>query len=200
MTKQVDFIFDFASPNAYLVHKMLPDFAAKNKASFNYIPCLLGGIFKSTNNQPPMLAFGDIPKKMAYESAVMARWTQRYGLNDFKMNPHFPINTVALMRCAIVAQTRDELPAFIDAMLVPMWEAGADLGDPAIIAQELDKAGFDAPHYMETITTDPIKQKLIENTAAAVERGCFGIPTFYYDGHQFFGKDHLAELEYHLNK
>lgn len=200
MTKNVDFIFDFASPNAYLVHKVLPDFAKRTGASFHYIPCLLGGIFKQTNNQAPMLAFGDIPNKLAYEGEVIARFIARHGLDKFKMNPHFPINTVQLMRATLVAEAEDKLMPFIDAMVKAMWEDGLHLGDAEVLEKAMSDSGFDGAHYIKTISDPAIKQKLIDNTQNATERGAFGIPSFFYNGQMFFGKDHMHELEHYLSQ
>ncbi len=194
-TKTVDFIFDFASPNAYLVHNVLPGIADRTGATFRYIPCLLGGIFKATGNRAPMVAFGGIPNKLAYEQLEMRRFIEKHGLSDFKMNPHFPVNTVLLQRGALVAERNGGLMDYIEAGLAAMWETGVKMDDPEAYAAAMDKAGFDGAALAEQAQEPGIKQKLIDNTQAAVDRGAFGIPSFFVGGAMFFGKERLDQVE-----
>ncbi|MDA8624231.1 2-hydroxychromene-2-carboxylate isomerase [Alphaproteobacteria bacterium] len=195
MSKTVDFIFDFASPNAYLVHKIVPEIEARTGASFNYIPCLLGGIFKATGNQAPMIAFGDIKNKPEYEALEMQRFIARHNLTDFKMNPHFPVISLMLVRGALVAERDGYLMKYIDAMVDAMWEQGLKLDDPEVLHKAYADAGFDADKIMTDMSDDAIKAKLMENTNAAVARGAFGIPTFFVGGEIFFGKERLGQVE-----
>ena len=195
MSKTVDFIFDFASPNAYLVHKIVPEIEARTGASFNYIPCLLGGIFKATGNQAPMIAFGDIKNKPEYEALEMQRFIARHNLTDFKMNPHFPVISLMLVRGALVAERDGYLMKYIDAMVDAMWEQGLKLDDPEVLHKAYADAGFDADKIMTDMSDDAIKAKLMENTNAAVARGAFGIPTFFVGDEIFFGKERLGLVE-----
>ncbi|MBT5517748.1 MAG: 2-hydroxychromene-2-carboxylate isomerase [Rhodobiaceae bacterium] len=195
MSQIIDFIFDFASPNAYLVHKIVPEIEARTGAKFNYIPCLLGGIFKSTNNQAPMIAFGEIPNKMAYENLEMQRFIDRHGLTKFKMNPHFPVNTLMLVRGAIAAQKDGFLPAYIDAMVAALWEQGLKLDDPEVLHKAYADAGFDADALMTQMSDPEVKAELVANTEQAVNRGAFGIPTFFVGDDMFFGKERLDQVE-----
>ena len=195
MSKTVDFIFDFASPNAYLVHKVVPEIEARTGASFNYIPCLLGGIFKATGNQAPMIAFGDIKNKPEYEALEMQRFIARHNLTDFKMNPHFPVISLMLVRGALVAERDGYLMKYIDAMVDAMWEQGLKLDDPEVLRKAYADAGFDADKIMTDMSDDAIKAKLMENTNAAVARGAFGIPTFFVGDEIFFGKERLGQVE-----
>ncbi|CAI8191899.1 MAG: 2-hydroxychromene-2-carboxylate isomerase [Alphaproteobacteria bacterium] len=195
MSKTVDFIFDFASPNAYLVHKIVPEIEARTGAHFNYIPCLLGGIFKATGNQAPMIAFGGIKNKPEYDVLEMQRFITRHNLTGFKMNPHFPVISLMLMRGALVAERDGYLMAYIDAMIDAMWEQGLKLDDAEVLHKALADAGFDADKIMADMDDDPIKAKLIENTEAAVARGAFGIPTFFVGDEIFFGKERLGQVE-----
>ncbi|HCL48677.1 MAG: 2-hydroxychromene-2-carboxylate isomerase [Alphaproteobacteria bacterium] len=195
MSKTVDFIFDFASPNAYLVHKIVPEIEARTGASFNYIPCLLGGIFKATGNQAPMIAFGDIKNKPEYEALEMQRFIARHNLTDFKMNPHFPVISLMLVRGALVAERDGYLMKYIDAMVDAMWEQGLKLDDPEVLHKAYADAGFDADKIMTDMSDDAIKAKLMENTNAAVARGAFGIPTFFVGDEIFFGKERLGQVE-----
>lgn len=195
MSKTVDFIFDFASPNAYLVHKIVPEIEARTGASFNYIPCLLGGIFKATGNQAPMIAFGDIKNKPEYEALEMQRFIARHNLTEFKMNPHFPVISLMLVRGALVAERDGYLMKYIDAMVDAMWEQGLKLDDPEVLHKAYADAGFDANKIMTDMSDDAIKAKLMENTNAAVARGAFGIPTFFVGDEIFFGKERLGQVE-----
>lgn len=195
MTKTVDFIFDFASPNAYLCHKVLPEISARTGAAFNYIPCLLGGIFKSTGNQAPMMAFNGIKGKLEYDGLEMQRFIKKHALTKFAMNPHFPVNTLLLMRGAVAAEMDGRLMAYVDAGVAHMWEEGLKMDDPDVYADAMTKAGFDGADLLARTQDPAVKQKLVDNTAAAVERGCFGIPTFYVGDEIFFGKERLGQME-----
>ena len=195
MSKTVDFIFDFASPNAYLVHKVVPEIEARTGASFNYIPCLLGGIFKATGNQAPMIAFGDIKNKPDYDMIEMQRFIERHALTDFKMNPHFPVNSLMLVRGALVAERDGYLAKYIDAMVDAMWAQGLKLDDPEVLHKAYADAGFDADTLMSDMGDEAIKAKLMENTSAAVARGAFGIPTFFGGDEIFFGTERLGQIE-----
>ena len=195
MSKTVDFIFDFASPNAYLVHKIVPEIEARTGAVFNYIPCLLGGIFKATGNQAPMIAFGGIKNKPEYDAIEMQRFITRHNLNGFKMNPHFPVISLMLVRGALVAERDGYLMKYIDAMIDALWEQELKLDDPEVLHKALADAGFDADKIMTDMGDEAIKAKLLENTNAAVERGAFGIPTFFVGDEIFFGKERLGQVE-----
>lgn len=195
MSKTVDFIFDFASPNAYLVHKIVPEIEARTGSTFNYIPCLLGGIFKATGNQAPMIAFGGIKNKPEYDAIEMQRFITRHNLTGFKMNPHFPVISLMLVRGALVAERDGYLMKYIDAMVDAMWEQGLKLDDAEVLQKALADAGFDADKIMTDMSDEAIKAKLLENTNAAVERGAFGIPTFFVGDEIFFGKERLGQVE-----
>ena len=195
MSKTIDFIFDFASPNAYLVHKVLPALLERTGASVRYIPCLLGGIFKATNNKAPFVQFGEIPSKMAYERLEMMRFIKAHSISSFKMNPHFPINTIIIMRGAIVAQQDGVLDRYIDAVLSEMWELGTNLGDADTVAAALTAHGFDGAAMIARTQDQGVKDQLAANTEAAVARGAFGIPSFFVGDELFFGKERLGQVE-----
>lgn len=198
MTKTVDFIFDFGSPNAYLAQKALSSVVERTGATVNYIPCLLGGIFKATNNKPPMLAFGGVKGKLAYEMLEMQRFVKTHGLSKFQMNPNFPVNTLIMMRGAIAAEQDGKLEAYIEAGLKYMWEDGLKMDDPDIFADAFTEAGFNGADLLARTQDPDIKAKLAANTEATVARGAFGIPTFYIGDEMYFGKDRLAQVEAEL--
>ena len=196
----IDFIFDFASPNAYLAHGVIPAMETRTGAKFNYIPCLLGGIFKATNNLPPMVAFAEIPAKLAYQKLEMQRFIAKHELDKFAFNPHFPINTLQLIRGAIAAHSDGYLMDYINAMLPCMWEHGLKMDDADVLYAAFADAGFDADRLTQQMRDDTIKAQLIANTNAAVERGAFGVPTFYVGDEMFFGKETLIQIENLINK
>jgi 2-hydroxychromene-2-carboxylate isomerase len=195
MTKTVEFIFDFGSPNAYLVHKIVPAVEQRTGARFTYVPCLLGGIFKATGNQSPMSAFAGVKNKLQYEERERDRFVAKHRLGAFRWNPHFPVNTLTIMRGAIAAEMDGELARYVDAMFRGMWEEERKLDDPAVILETLASAGFDAKRYQQRVQDPDVKDKLVANTSHAVERGAFGSPTFFIGGEMWFGKERLRDIE-----
>jgi 2-hydroxychromene-2-carboxylate isomerase len=200
MPKTLDFIFDFASPNAYLAYHALPPILERTGAQLQVIPCLLGGIFKATGNQAPMLAFAGVRGKLEYDQLEIRRFIQTHGLNRFRVNPFFPVNTLLLMRGAIGAQRDGQLETYLNAGLCSMWEQGLKMDDPTVFVQAMDGAGLDGQALLAASHDPAVKATLIANTEAAVERGAFGIPTFYVGGEMFFGKERLAQVEEELTK
>ena len=191
----VEFLFDFGSPNAYLSHKLVPEIEARTGAKFVYTPVLLGGLFKLTGNQAPMLAFGNIPNKLRYESLEMQRFIRRHGLTQFRMNPHFPVNTLQIMRGAVAAQVAGLFESYVDHVCADMWERGRKMDDPAVIRASLEEASLPADELIALSQSDEVKATLLANTQKAAERGAFGIPTFFVGEEIFFGKDRLRDVE-----
>ena len=200
MTKTVDFYFDFASPNAYLSHQVVPGIEERTGAKFNYIPVLLGGIFKLTNNKPPMEAFFGILNKNEYQSVEMERFQKRHEITKFKMNPHFPVMSLQIIRGAIGAQRDGYLDKYIEEVLKHMWEEPKKMDDPEVIKEAFTESGFDADRLMDQMQDPDIKSQLIANTEEAVKRGTFGIPTFFVGDDIYFGKDTLWQVEEALAK
>lgn len=190
----IEFIFDFASPNAYLTHRVLPKRAAAAGLTVTYTPCLLGGIFKLANNQAPMIAYAQIPAKMNYERLEFTRFVGAHGLRDFKWNSHFPVTTLFLMRGAIAAQQDGALEAYVEAGMRAMWEDGDNMAEPEIYAAALDRYGLDGQHYLAQTQMAEIKGQLAANTDDAVARGVFGIPSFFVGEDLFFGKERLEQV------
>jgi 2-hydroxychromene-2-carboxylate isomerase len=192
---RVQFYFDFGSPNAYLAHKVIPGIEARTGARFEYVPILLGGVFKLTNNKPPMLAFGEVKGKLAYEQRETERFIKRHAVTAFKFNPHFPVNTLQLMRLAVAAEQEGVLAPYVDAAFHHMWEAPKKMDDPAVIRAALTQSGLGADRLIAASQTDPVKQRLLANTEAAVAHGVFGSPSFLVGEELFFGKDRLRDVE-----
>ena len=195
MTKTVDFIFDFGSPNAYLSYQVLPAIAARHGATVNIVPALLGGIFKATNNRSPMEAFGAVKGKLAYEQLETKRFIARHGLTKFRFNPNFPVNTLLIMRGLVAAQRMGMAEAYVPAALSGMWEQGLKMDNAEVVARLVAAAGLDAPALLDATQNPDVKQALIASTEAAVARGVFGIPTFFVGEEMFFGKDRLGQVE-----
>lgn len=199
---QIDFYFDFGSPNAYLTNKVLPQILDRTGATVRYIPILLGGVFKATGNQPPWQAFADVPSKVGYEELEFKRFVVKHQLFDFKMNPNFPINTLALMRGAagFELQGQEALNNYINDMLVGMWEEGVNFNDMEAAGAALAKAGYSPEEFLAMIGSDEVKEKLKQNTTDAVARGVFGIPTIFVGDEMFFGKERLGQIEEEIVK
>lgn len=195
MTKTLELIFDFGSPNAYLAMKALPELLDRTGADLIITPCLLGGIFKATGNKAPMIQYADAPAKLAYENLEMRRFIEKHRLTKFRLNPHFPVNTLTIMRGAIVAGDEGNLDDYVHAVNRAMWEDGLKMDDPEVIATFLSASGFDGPALLSRTQEPEIKAKLVANTEAAVARGVFGIPTFFVGDEIFFGKDRLGQVE-----
>ena len=191
----VIFYFDFGSPNAYLSHKVIPQIEARSGAKFAYVPALLGGIFKATGNQSPAQAFAGIPSKLAYERLETQRFVRRHRITEFAMNPHFPVNTLQIMRGAVAAQVEGVFEPYVEAVFRAMWVDGLKMDDPAVIRQALEAAGLPAEALIARSADPEVKARLIANTEGAVANGVFGSPSFLVGEEVFFGKDRLRDVE-----
>lgn len=198
MPKTIEFIFDFGSPNGYLSWKALQGIAARTGADVKLVPALLGGIFKLTGNRSPVEAYAGIQGKLAYENLETRRFVAKHGLTAFAMNPHFPVNTLLIMRGLIAARRAGVGEAYLAAVLAAMWERGLKMDDPAVVAEVLTQAGLDAKAILEATQDPEVKAELMANTEAAAARGVFGIPTFFVGDEMFFGKDRLGQVEEEL--
>lgn len=199
MAKTLDFVFDFGSPNAYFAYKALPDILERTGSSLNLIPCLLGGIFKATGNTSPMVAFSNVKGKLDYERLEVNRFIKKHGIKDFKFNPHFPVNTLMMMRGAIIAEQDNKLAKYVDLCMRSVWENELKMDDPEVFASTLNNAGFDGDNILQQSQENTsVKAQLAENTESVVARGAFGVPTFYIGDEMFFGKDRLQQVEEEL--
>jgi 2-hydroxychromene-2-carboxylate isomerase len=188
MGKTVEFYFDFGSPASYLAWTQLPDIAARAGAQIAWRPVLLGGIFQATGNRSP----AEIPAKGVYMFRDLARFAQRYGV-PFNLNPHFPINTLQLMRGAIAFQHRkpESFQRYVEAIFKAIWVDGLNLNDPAAVGGVLGRAGLNPQEVLAMVGEQEIKDKLRAETDAAVKRGLFGVPTMFVEEEMFFGQDRL---------
>ena len=159
------------------------------------VPCLLGGIFKATGNQSPVQAYAGVKGKLDYFRLEIQRFVEKHELRNFSFNPNFPVNTLTMMRGAIVAEMDGRLADYVEAGMTHMWEQGMKMDDPEVFASAMTKAGFEGQAMLERMQDPMVKAKLVNHTAGAVDRGAFGIPTFYVGDEMYFGKDRLEEVE-----
>lgn len=196
-TKTIELIFDFVSPNGYLIWGPLKDIVHEHGATLKITPVFLGGMHKQTGNAPPFMRDADVKGKNAYAMLEMNRFIAKYGLDRFKMNPKFPFNSITLLRLLIAAE-ESQRDALVELMLAAIWEDGVDGSDKEAIAGVLDNAGFNAEDLLARTQDPVIKQQLVDNTERAVERGAFGIPTMFVDigggEEMFFGKERLGQI------
>ncbi|KMW59830.1 2-hydroxychromene-2-carboxylate isomerase family protein, glutathione-dependent [Candidatus Rhodobacter oscarellae] len=194
MSQEIELLYDFGSPNAYLVEAVLPGIAARHGATIKRVPVLLGGIFKSMKNQPPMQRFAEVPAKIDYMRVEMDRFIAKHQV-PFQWNPHFPVLTTPLMRGAVFAQGKDWEAEYVAAVYKACWVDGLNMTDPEVIAAALEGAGLPAGEILAAAQDPEVKAGLFATTGAAVERGVFGIPTMFLGDEMFFGKDALYPLE-----
>ena len=192
---RVEFHFDFGSPNAYLAHLVIPEIERRTGAKFDYVPVLLGGVFKLTGNRSPAESLAGIKNKPEYERLETARFIKRHGIASYRRNPFFPVNTLTPMRGAIAARTLGVFERYVDEMYRHMWSEPKKLDDPAVWRAALLESGFDAERFGELVQSAEIKARLLANTERSVERGAFGSPTFFVGDEIFFGKDRLRDVE-----
>ena len=190
-----EFYFDFGSPNAYLAYRVLPAIEARTGTRFLHVPVLLGGIFKATNNQSPVQAFAHVPSKLAYEQLEMQRFIARHGLGEFQMNPHFPVNTLLIMRGAVAADLDGRLAPYEEAVFRHMWADPKKMDDPEVVRAALDASGLDGARLLARTQDADVKQTLLAATERAVARGVFGLPAFFVGDAMYFGKDRLRDGE-----
>ncbi|VWX61525.1 2-hydroxychromene-2-carboxylate isomerase [Sphingorhabdus sp. 109] len=198
MSKTIELIFDFVSPNAYLVWQPLKALAEKHGATIKITPAFLGGMHKLTGNAPPFIRDAEVKGKNDYAMLEMNRFIQKHKLSKFRMNPKFPFNTITLQRM-LVALEPDRRVALIELLLPPIWEDGLDVTDGDTLGGILQDGGFDAADLLAQTQDPAVKQALIDNTENAVERGAFGIPTIYVDGEMYFGKERLGQIDEQLS-
>ncbi len=192
---RVEFHFDFGSPNAYLSHLVIPEIERRTGVKFEYVPVLLGGVFKMTNNRSPAESLRGIRNKPEYERLETARFIKRHRITRFRPNPFFPVNTLGLMRGAIGARSIGLFERYVDEIYRHMWADPKKMDEPAVWRAAMEESDLPAARIMELAERPEIKRELLENTQRSVERGTFGSPTFYVGDEIFFGKDRLREVE-----
>ncbi len=195
MTKRAQLVFDFVSPNAYLIWWPLRELLDRYEAELDVIPAFLGGMHKLTGNAPPMIRDKDVKGKNEYAMLEMQRFITKHGLTKYRLHPQFPFNSILLQRMLYAADQDGRAVQFVEALLRPIWEDGIDITSPQALGEAITAAGFDAADLFARAQTDAVKQGLIASTDAVVARGAFGIPTMWVEGEMFFGKERLGQIE-----
>jgi len=195
MSQNPQFLFDVGSPNAFLSHEAIPAIEKRTGAKFEYVPILLGGIFKATNNKSPAETLAGVKNKREFHALETERFVKRFGVKPYTWNPFFPVNTLNLMRAAVAAQLEGVFAEYVEAAFHHMWVEPKKMDDPEVAAKALAASGLDAAKLLARSQEPDVKAKLIENTQAAVERGAFGSPTFFVGKEMFFGKEQLRDVE-----
>ncbi|CCD90566.1 conserved hypothetical protein [Bradyrhizobium sp. ORS 375] len=190
-----EFMFDFGSPNAFLSHEAIPAIEKRIGVQFFYVPVLLGGIFKATNNRSPAEAYAGIKNKREFHEIETQRFLKRFHVQPWVWNPHFPVNTLNLMRAAIAAQLEGVFEKYVDAAFHHMWREPKKMDDPQVAIAAITSFGLDGAKLFARAQEPEVKAKLVENTQRAVERGAFGSPTFFVGNEMFFGKEQLRDVE-----
>jgi len=194
MTK-VEFHFDFGSPNSYLAHLVIPEIEQRTGTKFEYVPVLLGGVFKMTNNRSPAESMAGIKNRLEYEALERERFLRRHNITQFKWSPFFPVNTLLIMRGAVAAQFDGVFERYVDEMFRHMWAEPKKMDDPEVVRAALEESGFNAAFLLARTQDPEVKDRLLANTQASVARGTFGAPTFFVGNEIFFGKDRLRDVE-----
>jgi len=189
------FMFDFGSPNAFLSHEAIPAIEKRSGAKFEYVPILLGGIFKATNNKSPAETLAGVKNKREFHALETERFVRRFQVQPYVWNPFFPVNTLNLMRAAVAAQLEGVFEKYVEAAFHHMWREPKKMDDPEVAAKALSSSGLDGAKLLARAQEPEVKAKLLENTQSAVERGAFGSPTFFVGKEMFFGKEQLREVE-----
>ena len=192
---KVEFLFDFGSPNAYLSHLVIPGIEKRQGVTFEYLPVLLGGVFKLTNNRSPAESNAGIKNKPEYQKLETDRFIRQHGITRYRFNPFFPVNTLMIMRGAVAARKLGIFERYVDEIYRHMWAEPKKLDDPAVLRAALVESALPADELFELVQTAEVKDALLAETQRAVERGTFGSPTFFVDGEIYFGKDRLRDVE-----
>jgi 2-hydroxychromene-2-carboxylate isomerase len=195
MPVSVEFHFDFGSPNAYLAHLVIPAIEQRTGVAFSYVPVLLGGVFKATGNVSPAVSLRGIKNKPEYEALETRRFVARHGITRFTFNPHFPVNTLQIMRGSVASQRLGCFTRYVEAVYAHMWAEPKKMDDPEVIRAALLASGLPAEALLARAADPDVKQELIANTERSVARGAFGSPTFFVGDEIFFGKDRLRDVE-----
>jgi 2-hydroxychromene-2-carboxylate isomerase len=197
---KVEFHFDFGSPNAYLAHLAAPEIERRTGAKFEYVPVLLGGVFKLTNNRSPAESMAGIKNRLEYERLEQRRFIDRHKITRFVWNPFFPVNTLLIMRGAVAAQREGIFARYIDEVFKSMWAEPKKMDDPEVVRAALTESGFDGTALLARTQDPEVKDRLMKNTQDSVARGAFGSPTFFVGNEIFFGKDRLQDVEEEISR
>ncbi len=200
MQPRVEFHFDFGSPNAYLSHLVIPAIEARTGVQFVYVPVLLGGVFKATNNVSPAVSLQGIANKPAYQALETTRFLRQHGITRYARNPFFPVNTLVIMRGAVFAKSAGFFERYVDEVYRHMWAEPKKMDELDVVHAALTESGLPAQQILDGIAQPQVKQQLVSNTEASVARGVFGSPSFFVGDELYFGKDRLRDVEEEIQR
>ena len=200
MSVNVEFHFDFGSPNAYLAHLVIPAIVARTGVPFEYVPVLLGGVFKATNNVSPAVSLKDIKNKGEYTQLETRRFLKQHGITRYAPNPYFPVNTLQIMRGAIAARRLGVFERYVDEVYRHMWAEPKKMDEPDVIQAALSESKLPTAELIALAQDPGVKQELIANVERSVARGTFGSPTFFVGDEIYFGKDRLRDVEEEIER
>lgn len=198
MSKTVELILDLGAPNGYLAWYPLKQIVARTGANLEVTPVFLGGMHKLTGNSPPMMRDANVKGKVPYAALEFQRFIDRHELSAFRMHPDLPFNTILLQRILVASSEQEEMQRLVDLFQPAVWERNIDCSDVDVVGSVLEKGGFDAERFLTAVQDPDVKQKLVDNTQSAVDRGAFGIPTFFIGDEMWFGKERLEQIEAYL--
>ena len=200
MSVNVEFHFDFGSPNAYLSHLVLPTIVKRTGVPFDYVPVLLGGVFKATNNVSPAVSLQGVKNKGEYTQLETRRFLARHGITRYARNPFFPVNTLLIMRGAIAAKRLGVFARYIDEVYGHMWAVPKKMDEPDVVEAALKESKLPVAELLSLTQDADVKQELIANTERSVARGTFGSPSFFVGDELYFGKDRLSDVEEEIER
>jgi 2-hydroxychromene-2-carboxylate isomerase len=200
MRPKVEFHFDFGSPNAYLSHLVIPKIVERTGVPFEYVPVLLGGVFKATNNVSPAVSLQGVRNKGEYTQLETQRFVKKHGIARYARNPHFPVNTLTIMRGAIAAKRLGVFERYVDEVYRHMWADPKKMDEPDVIEKALTESKLPARQLLELVQDPSVKQELISNVERSVARGVFGSPSFFVGDELYFGKDRLRDVEEEIER
>ena len=195
MIKSFEFYFDFASPYSFLAHKQIRKIEKDNSIKIKYMPILLGGLF----NLSGIKANADIPIKAKYMIKDCKLWAEKNNIS-FKFNNYFPIKTLTLMRCVLVAQKKDFTQMFINKIFDAIWKDGINLNDNLIVEKLLKNLDLNPKIFLVEANEAKIKEELKSKTNDAHKKGIFGVPSFIVNKKLFWGQDRLEFVIKEANK
>lgn len=193
---KIEFFFDLGSPYSYLASTQLESFEKKNNVAFEWRPILLGGLFKTVDNQSPFYVVSK--GKKSYLLNDLQAWASLYGV-PYQLPSQFPPNTLKAMRGAIAAGRTGQLKPYAKAMFNAFFVDDRNISEPNTILEIVKEIGMDVTEFSLAIDGMDVKQALISATEEAADRGAFGVPTFFYQGRMFFGNDRLCLLEHSID-
>ena len=193
--KKIEYYFDCSSPWTYLSFRGILDLQSKKDFEIVWKPILVGGIFNSINPSVYESRKNPVKEKAAYSQKDLKDWSE---LREITINSPkiFPVNSVKAMRGAFYFIDKGGIEFYLEDVFHGYWTNGKDISDTEYLSLIAEENGGNALEFLEFISTDKAKQRLINNTQELIDRGGFGSPTFFLDDQDmFFGNDRIQLIE-----